>query len=100
MNTLLQQNITTYEQVEKYMMDVHGVKLYSITEPYLMKRDKNPNVWVGADHVDVTLLKRNGKLTTKYPRSHGIIVNGGHRPISLKTLISNIKENRPLFTKV
>ena len=62
-------------------------------------KSRNSN-WVGSAEPGITLLKRNGKPTTRYPKSHGKIMNGGHRPISLRTLISNLKEERPLYLRV
>jgi hypothetical protein len=65
-----------------------------------MNRTKLPTRWVGAETPDIVLLRRTGHPTTKYPKCHGIISNGGHRPISMSTLLSNIKEGRQLFVRL
>lgn len=65
-----------------------------------MHRAKKPTQWVGADASDVVLLRRTGYPPTRYPKCRGIISNGGHRPISMSTLLSNIKEGRQLFVRL
>ena len=93
-------NLTDFNSVNEYFLSEYGFSLFLIEEPYLMMRKRRVAKWVGASDPHITLLKRNGKPTTKYPRSYGIIENGGFRPISLGTLISNLKEERPLFSRV
>lgn len=90
----------SFEEINSYFESMFGFSLFLREEPYLMLKKRRSHQWVGANDGTVTLLKRNGKPTTKYPKSYGIIVNGGHRPISMNTLLSNIKEGRPLYTKV
>ena len=65
-----------------------------------MNRTKRPTQWVGAEAPDVVLLRRTGHPPTKYPKCHGIISNGGHRPVSMSTLLSNIKEGKELFKRL
>ena len=100
MTTKTLPNLNNFEDINEYFIAEHGFSLYLIEEPYLMMRKTKTVQWVGAKDQSITLLKRNGKPTTRYPRSHGIIENGGHRPISLKTLISNLKDQRPLYLMV
>ena len=93
-------NLSSFQDINDYFMAEHGFALFLIEEPYLMMRKKKTARWVGSTDPSITLLKRNGCPTTRYPKSHGMIMNGGHRPISLGTLISNLKDHRPLFSKV
>lgn len=93
-------NLSNFQDINEYFMAEHGFSLFLREEPYLMMRKRKVAKWVGADDPNVTLLKRNGKPTTRYPRSHGIIENGGFRPISLGTLVSNLKEERPLYSRI
>ena len=86
-----------FQSINEKFKEEYGFGLFMVSEPYLMKRKVVCNNWVGADSTDITLLKRNGKATTRYPKSHGKMLNGGHRPISLKTLVSNVKDGKPLF---
>lgn len=65
-----------------------------------MSRHKRPSKWVGAEDPGIVLLRRTGYPPTKYPKSHGIISNGGHRLVSLSTVLSNLKEGRPLFMRL
>jgi hypothetical protein len=89
-----------FDDLNDYFRATHGFSLFLREEPTLMNRSKRPTQWVGADAPDVVLLRRTGYPTTKYPKSHGIIKNGGYRPISLSTLLSNIKEGKQLFQKL
>lgn len=100
MTTKTSPNLSSFQDINEYFMAEHGFALYLIEEPYLMMRKKKVARWVGSQDPNITLLKRNGKLTTRYPRSHGRVENGGHRPISLGTLISNLKDQRPLYSRV
>lgn len=93
-------NLSNFQDINDYFMAEHGFALFLIEEPYLMMRKRKVARWVGSEDPSITLLKRNGKPTTRYPKSHGIIKNGGYRPISLNTLISNLKENKPLYFKI
>ena len=92
-----QPTLNDFQIINKQFKKLYGFDLFMISEPYLMKRKVVWSTWVGAASENITLLKRNGKATTRYPQSHGMVLNGGHRPISLKTLISNMKEGKPLF---
>ena len=92
--------MTTFEDLNDYFRATYGFPLFLKEEPTLMSRAKRPTQWVGADVSDVVLLRRTGYPTTKYPKRHGIISNGGHRPVSLSTLLSNIKEGRQLFVRL
>jgi hypothetical protein len=93
-------NMTDFETINRHFSENYGFDLFLKEEVCLMGGQKKPSRWVGANHPNVTLLRRNGKPTTLYPQSHGIIANGGRRPVSLSTLISNIKDKRPLYLKV
>lgn len=88
-----------FEEINQQFKEQYGLELYLKEEPYLMAK-KKPAQWVGIKSPLYALLKRNGNFTTRYPRSYGIIDNGGHRPISLNTLFSNLKEGRPLFKQI
>lgn len=88
-----------FEEVNQQFKEQYGLELFIKEEPYLMAK-KKPARWVGIKDSSHALLKRNGDFTTKYPKSYGIIDNGGHRPISLNTLLFNIKEGRPLFGQI
>jgi len=90
----------TFKDVNDYFRATYGFSLISREEPTLMSRHKRPSQWVGAEPEDVVLLRRTGHPPTKYPKSRGIISNGGYRLISLSTLLSNIKEGRQLFLKL
>ena len=92
--------MTTFDVVNDFFRATYGFSLFLREEPTLMSRHKRPSQWVGANSPNIVLLRRTGLPTTKYPRSHGIINNGGHRLISLSTLLSNIKENRSLYLKL
>lgn len=90
----------TFKDVNEHFMLTYGFSLFLKEEPTVMSRYKRPSQWVGAEVPDVVLLRRTGYPPTKYPKSHGMINNGGYRPISLSTLLSNIKENRQLFLRL
>jgi len=90
----------TFDDINDYFRATYGFSLFLRIEPTLMNRNKRPTQWVGAAAPNVVLLRRTGYPPTKYPKSHGIINNGGHRPISLSTLLSNLKEGKPLFQRV
>ena len=92
--------MTTFDDLNDFFRATYGFSLFLREEPTLMSRHKRPSQWVGANSPNIVLLRRTGLPTTKYPRSHGIINNGGHRLISLSTLLSNIKENRSLYLKL
>jgi hypothetical protein len=92
--------LQTFEDLNDYFRSTHGFSLFLREEPTLMSKAKKPTRWVGADAPDVVLLRRTGYPPTKYPKCRGIIKNGGHRPISLSTLLSNIKEGKQLFQKL
>lgn len=94
------QIINSFEDLNDYFRATYGFSLFLKEEPALMSRHKRPSQWVGAEDPDVVLLRRTGHPTTKYPRYHGIISNGGHRPVSMSTLLSNIKEGRELFKRI
>ena len=92
--------MTNFEDINDYFMAEHGFALFLIEEPYLMMRKRKVARWVGSTDPNITVLKRNGRVTTRYPRSPGIIMQGGQIPISFGTLISNLKDERPLYSKV
>jgi hypothetical protein len=92
--------LQTFDDVNDYFRATYGFSLFLREEPTLMNRNKRPSKWVGAAAPDIVLLRRTGYPPTRYPKSHGIINNGGHRLISLSTLISNIKDGRELFTRL
>ena len=92
--------MTSFNDINDYFRSQHGFSLFLREEPALMSKSKKPTQWVGAEPPDIVLLRRNGLPPTKYPKSHGIIANGGHRPISLSTLLSNLKEHKKLFTTI
>jgi hypothetical protein len=93
-------DFTTFDDINDYFRATYGFSLFLREEPTLMSRHRRPSRWVGALEPDVVLLRRTGYPPTRYPKSHGIIANGGHRLISLSTLQSNIKEGRQLFTRL
>lgn len=90
----------TFDDINNHFISTYGFSLFLREEPMLMGKAKKPTQWVGAQVPDVVLLRRTGHPTTKYPRSRGIVVNGGHRPISVSTLLSNLKEGRELFIRL
>lgn len=90
----------SFDDINNYFRVTYGVSLYLREEPTLMSKAKKPTRWVGAEDADIVLLRRTGYPTTKYPKSHGIISNGGHRPVSMSTLLSNIKEGKELFRRL
>jgi hypothetical protein len=92
--------LQTFDDVNDHFRATYGFSLFLREEPTLMSKSKKPTRWVGADAPDVVLLRRTGYPPTKYPKRYGIIKNGGHRPISLSTLLSNIKEGKQLFQKL
>ncbi len=92
--------LQTFDDINDYFRSTYGFSLYVREEPTLMSKAKKPTRWVGADASDVVLLRRTGYPPTKYPNCHGIISNGGHRPISMSTLLSNIKEGKELFRQL
>jgi hypothetical protein len=92
--------MSSFDDLNDYFRASYGFSLFLREEPTLMNKSKRPTQWVGADSPDIVLLRRTGYPTTKYPKSHGIISNGGHRPVSLSTLLSNMKEGKPLFQRV
>lgn len=92
--------MNTFDDINDYFRATYGFSLFLKEEPTLMNRSKRPTQWVGADASDVVLLRRTGHPPTKYPKCHGIISNGGHRPISMSTLLSNMKEGRQLFLRL
>jgi len=92
--------MTTFDDLNDFFRATYGFSLFLREEPTLMSRHKRPSQWVGANSPDIVLLRRTGYPPTKYPKSHGIISNGGHRLISLSTLLSNIKESRSLFLRL
>jgi hypothetical protein len=89
----------SFEKINTYFNEKYGLSLFLREEPYLMA-NKRPQKWVGIADPNYALLKSNGSLTTKYPKNHGIILNGGHRCITLNTLRRNIEKGRELFTLV
>lgn len=92
--------MSTFDDINDYFRATYGFSLFLKEEPTLMHRAKKPTRWVGADSPDVVLLRRTGHPPTKYPKHYGIISNGGHRPISVSTLLSNIKDGRKLFIRI
>lgn len=90
----------TFAEINDYFRATYGFSLFYREEPTLMSRHKRPTQWVGAEVPDVVLLRRTGYPPTKYPKCHGIISNGGHRPVSMSTLLSNIKEGKELFMRL
>lgn len=89
-----------FEEANEFFLQLYGFPLILREEPTVMSRNKKISKWVGAAHPDFVLLRRTGYPTSKYPKSHGIIANGGHRLISLDTLLSNMKDGRPLYIKL
>jgi hypothetical protein len=92
--------MTSFDDINDYFRATYGFSLFLREEPTLMSRHKRPSQWVGAEDPDIVLLRRTGYPPTKYPRSHGIISNGGHRLVSLSTVLSNLKEGRQLFLRL
>lgn len=92
--------MNTFDEANDHFRATYGFSLILRNELTLMSRHKRPSQWVGAESEDVVLLRRTGHPPTRYPKSHGIIANGGYRLISLSTLLSNIKEGRQLFLKL
>jgi hypothetical protein len=92
--------MNTFEEANDHFRATYGFSLILRNEPTLMSRHKRPSQWVGAEPENVVLLRRTGYPPTRYPKSHGIITNGGYRLISLSTLLSNLKEGRQLFQKL
>lgn len=92
--------MSTFDDINDYFRATHGFSLFLREEPTLMHRAKKPTQWVGADAPDIVLLRRTGYPPTKYPKCRGIISNGGYRPVSVSTLLSNIKEGRKLFMRL
>jgi hypothetical protein len=92
--------MNTFSDLNDFFRATHGFSLFLTEEPTLMHRSKKPAQWVGAEASDVVLLRRTGHPPTKYPKCRGIISNGGYRPISISTLLSNIKEGRQLFIRL
>lgn len=92
--------MNTFDNINDYFRATYGFSLFLKEEPMLMHRAKKPTQWVGAEAADIVLLRRTGYPPTKYPKCRGIINNGGHRPISMSTLLSNIKDGRQLFIKI
>mgnify|MGYP007077654951 FL=1 len=94
------QKMKSFDDLNDYFRATYGFSLFLREEPALMSRTKKPAQWVGADAPDAVLLRRTGHPPTKYPKCRGIISNGGHRPISMSTLLSNIKEGKELFRQL
>jgi hypothetical protein len=90
----------TFNDVNDHFRATYNFSLLYRVEPTLMSRHKRPSQWVGAEPPNIVLLRRTGYPPTKYPKSHGIISNGGYRLISLSTLLSNLKEGRQLFLEL
>lgn len=90
----------TFEEANEFFRNTFGLSLFKLEEPYAMKPGSRSNMWVGVDSEKYALLRRSGKLTTTYPKSRGIIKNGGRRLISLNTLFSNLKEGKQLYKEV
>jgi hypothetical protein len=89
----------SFEKINEYFTQKYGLSLFLIEEPYLMA-NKRPQKWVGIADPNYALLKANGELTTKYPKSHRVVNNGGHRCITLNTLRRNIEKDKQLFVRV
>ncbi len=92
--------MTSFDDINDYFRATYGFSLFLREEPTLMSKHKRPSKWVGAEAPDIVLLRRTGYPPTKYPKSHGIISNGGHRLVSLSTVLSNLKEGRQLFIRL
>jgi hypothetical protein len=92
--------VKTFDDINDYFRATHGFSLFSREEPTLMSRYRRPSTWVGAEPTNIVLLRRTGYPPTKYPKSHGIISNGGYRLISFSTLLSNLEEGRQLFLRL
>jgi len=89
----------SFDAINEYFSQEYGLSLFVREEPYLMA-NKRPQRWVGIADPNYTLLKSNGEVTTKYPKSHGITLNGGHRCITLNTLRRNIEKGKRLFIQI
>jgi hypothetical protein len=90
----------SFEQANEFFQNTFGLSLFKLEEPYNMKPNSRSNTWVGVNSPKHALLRRSGKLTTSYPKSRGMIMNGGRRPVSLNTLFSNLKEGKTLFKEL
>lgn len=90
----------TFAEVQTYFQATYGLSLFLVEEPTAMGRSKAPSKWVGVNSETAVLLRRNGLPTTLYPKSKQEKRNAGRRPISLSTLISNIKDSRPIIQQV
>ena len=92
------QSLKTFDEINEYFQEQHGLSLFIQEEPYLMDH-KKPQYWVGLVSKEFALVKANGDLTTKYPKKANMTDNAGHRCITLNTLRTNIQKGKVLFIR-